>query len=237
MAAEFESQILLPPGSSRDITSDVIRNLIKTRTGKFEFSITLGDLTETDADAIVCPANPGFEPAYTLGGVQGGIARRAGTDIFDEAERKAKQYVSNGGLVDRSTGYDALPLGYALSTSPGKLSRIKSIIHVNNMRSERGLPACDESVVRLCAASVLAEADSKAGEISSVAFPAIGTGLWGMTLAESLRGTLLGVRDYHNMTSSTHVNRILFVVYAQPSYANALDMQKILRKEVFPQLT
>lgn len=236
MAAEFDSQILLPRGSSTDVTSDVIRNLIKSQAGSFEFSITLGDLTEVDVDAIVCPANPGFEPAYTLGGVQGGIARRAGTDIFDEAERKAKQYIASGGLIDRSTGYDALPLGYALSTSPGKLSRIKSIIHVNNMRSERGLPACDESVVRLCAASVLAEADTKR-EIDSVAFPAIGTGLWGMTLAESLRGTLLGVRDYHNMTPSTHVNRILFVVYAQPSYANALEMQNILRQEVFPQLT
>lgn len=233
---EFESQILLQPGSSRNDTANVVRTIIGTPTRNFEFLITLGDLTQVDADAIVCPANPGFEPAYMLGGVQAAIARRAGLATFEEAERKAKEYISSGGQVDRSEGFPGLPLGFALSTTPGNLQRIKSIIHVNNIRME-GNPPCDEEVVRLAAAGVLAEADTKGGDISSVAFPAIGTGLWGMTLAESLRGTLLGVRDYQNMNEVSHIRRILFVVYAQPSYDNALDMQKILRQEVFPQLT
>lgn len=234
---EFESQVLVPRGSSSERTSDVVRSRIETPNGSFEFAITLGDLTQVDADAIVCPANPGFEPAYMLGGVQAAIARGAGIAVFDEAERKAKEYTAQGGEVDRSTGYPALPLGFALSTGPGNLSRIKSIIHVNNLRHEEGQDPCDESVVRLCAASVLAEADAQKGLVNSVAFPAIGTGLWGMSIADSLRGTLSGIRDYHQMTPVSRVGKALFVVYAQPSYDNAVQMQDMLRQEVFPRLS
>lgn len=232
---EFESQILLPPGVSQEGTLDVVRSLVETSSGKFEFAITLGDLTQTDADAIVCPANPGFEPAYMLGGVQAAIARRAGLATFEEAERKAKQYIASGGTVDRSRGYAGLPLGFALSTTPGNLDRIKYIIHVNNLRTEENLPPCDEEVVRLAASGVMAEANTKA-DIQSVAFPAIGTGLWGMKLGDSLRGTVLGIKDHFEMTPQSHIRKASFVVYAAATYQNALEMHSILAQEVFPNI-
>ena len=115
---------------------------------KTRFSITLGDITEAKVDAIVCPANPGFEYAG-FGGVQVAIAGKSGMGTFEEAEAKAKA-----------------------ATSPGKLRHLKSIIHVNNMRVDQD-PPCDESVVRTCTASVLAEAD-RIG-LASVAIPALGT--------------------------------------------------------------
>ncbi|KKR49648.1 MAG: hypothetical protein UT84_C0022G0011 [Candidatus Curtissbacteria bacterium GW2011_GWA1_40_16] len=90
--AEFErTEITLKSDSV--ITSEALRALIEVNGRGVEFGITLGDLTEVDADAIVCPANPGFEYAG-FGGVQVAIAQKAGMATFDEAESKAKAYLA-----------------------------------------------------------------------------------------------------------------------------------------------
>lgn len=65
----------------------------------------------------------------------------------------------------------------------------------------------------------------------------MGTGVWGMSITESLSGTMQGIRDYYrDINSKSEVRKVNFVVYAQPSLKNAADMQKILSQDVLPKL-
>lgn len=226
MTSPEKNDISLNDSSS--LTAEAITS-IETKNGNVEFSIVLGDLTEVDADAIVCPANSGFEYAG-FGGVQVAIARRAGMSTFEEAESKAKLYVaSNPGEVSISGNFVGVPLAFATSTNSGKLERIKKIIHVNNMRNDDALPPCDEEVVRLCVSSVLSVVDKEG--LESVSFPAMGTGEWGMSIADSLVGTIRGINDYFNQVNqSSKIKRVSFVIYAESEFANAKSVRDILKR-------
>lgn len=234
MTAEFERPEIIA-GSPTRRTGEVLRTSAELGARRVEFAIILGDITEVDTDAIVCPANPGFEYAG-FGGVQVAIAKRAGMATFEEAESKAKSYlVNNPEAVSTDGKYVGVPLGFAASTTAGRLEKVKRIIHVNNMRVDKQ-PPCDEDVVRLSTASVLIVADSEG--LESVAIPAIGTGVWGMSIAESMSGVMKGVRDYYSeINPESNVKKVGFVIYAQPNQENALEMQKILETEVYPRLS
>lgn len=222
---------------SRDstTTAQALKTLVEVVSGrKIEFGIILGDLTEVDVDAIACPANPGFEYAG-FGGVQVAIARRAGMATFEEAEAKAKAYIASRPKdVSIDGNFVGVPLGFATATASGNLDRIRTIIHVNNMRVDKQ-PPCDEDVVRQCVGSVLAVAESEG--LTSVAFPAMGTGVWGMSMAESISGTIKGIQDYfREINSDSGINKISLVIYAQPTLANANELKSIMVNEVAPQL-
>lgn len=220
--------------NSASDTSEVLKVPLETESGSIEFSITLGDLTEVDADAIVCPANPGLEYAG-FGGVQVAIARRAGMETFQEAESKAKAYLDNSPEEVTTDGnYVGVPLGFATATTAGDLQRIKRIIHVNNMRVDKE-PPCDEEVIRLCVPSVLSVAEDEG--LESVTFPAMGTGVWGMGLSDSLTGTIKGIRDYFkDVNPKSNIKKVEFVIYAEPSIANANQLKDVLVNEVSPRL-
>lgn len=228
---ELGSEIVIKQNS--DKTAEVVKTSVEVDGGRVEFGITLGDITEANAEAIVTPANPGFEYAGMLSSVQNAIARKAGMETFEEAERKARAAVSAGhGVKGQDSELVGVPLGFATATTSGKLKDrgIKRIIHVNNMRTGGGAP-CDEELVRLAVSSSLAVADSE--HLKSVAFPAMGTGLWGMSIAESLSGTLQGIRDYYrDINPKSGVKKVNFVVYAKPTLANAAEMQATLAGEL-----
>ena|SRR3990167_1397555 len=231
---EFESPEITLQGDSA-VTAEALRALVEIGGRKVEFGITLGDLTEVDADVIVCPANPGFEYAG-FGGVQVAIARRAGMATFNEAESKAKAYLA-GNPKDVSTdgSFVGVPLGFATATASGNLERIKTIVHVNNMRVDRQ-PPCDEEVVRQCTSSVLAVVDAEG--LDTVAFPAMGTGVWGMSMADSISGTIQGVRDYFKeLNPESKIKKVSLVIYARPTIANANELKSIMTSEVYPRLS
>lgn len=229
--AESGSEIVIKQNA--DKTAEVVKTSVEVAGGKVEFGITLGDITEANAEAIVTPANPGFEYAGMLSGVQNAIARKAGMATFEEAERNAKATVAVGhGVKDQDSDLVGVPLGFATATTSGKLKDrgIKRIIHVNNMRTGGGAP-CDEEVVRLAVSSSLAVADAE--HLKSVAFPAMGTGVCGMSVAESLSGTIQGIRDYYrDINPKSGVRKVNFVVYAQPTLQNAAEMQATLMGEM-----
>ncbi len=226
---EAEDSLILPKDIDSRSTVEAVRTRLEKKQGGAEFSITLGDITEADVDAIVCPSNPGLEFAG-FGGVQLAISKKSGMETFQEAERKAQEYVRTTGGVASDEGLRGVPLGFASATTAGELRRIKSIIHVNSMRSERGKSPCDEEVVRLSVSSALTEAD-RAG-LKSVAFPAIGTGIWGMSLEESLRGTVQGVKDHFDAQPDSKVEKATFVVYAPATSENARSLQETLFNRV-----
>lgn len=198
---------------SNDVTPEAVSYTMPTRKGNVELSIFLGDLTQAKVDAIVCPSNGGYELA--IGGVQNAIERRAGMATFHEATAYATKYGSEG-----------VPLGHSVSTTAGNLKQLKGIIHVNNMRTSGGVP-CDQEVIELCVENVLFT--TQQNNFKSVAFPAMGTGIWGMSLTDALKGTIAGIQNYFNkITDESPIEKVGIVIYAQPSIENANQMQQIL---------
>jgi O-acetyl-ADP-ribose deacetylase (regulator of RNase III) len=124
--------------------------------------LVLGDITEVESDAIVNPANVFLMMG---GGVAGAIKRKGGGEIEREAMRKAP-----------------LKIGEAIETSAGKL-KAKYVIHAPTVESPGG-----SSSPEYIRAAV--KASLKKGEelgIRSIAFPAMGAGVGGVPVEESVR--------------------------------------------------
>lgn len=226
---EFEEPTIILPADS-EVTSEAVKMDFTTARGRKSFVVVLGDLTQVNADAIACPANPGFEFAG-FGGVQTAVERAAGIEVFDEAEAKAKLLVQTEDGVEYE-GYRGLSTGYAISTKAGRLaSRYKNIIHVNSMPRRDGSILDDIEVVRISVDRALEVAERLS--LRSIALPAFGTGMFGMDLRDSLLGTLSGVRAFFGTTRpDAALERILFVVYAQPSISNAQVSKRYIQQQL-----
>lgn len=124
----------------------------------FKITITKGDITTFEGDAIVNAAN---NQLWMGGGVAGAIKRVGGSEIEREA-------VSKG----------PIPIGGAVTTSAGKL-KTKYVIHAAVMG--RDLKTSGE-YIRTATINTLKEADKL--RIKSIAFPALGTGVGGFPYEE-----------------------------------------------------
>lgn len=230
---ELKEDLVLKKDFNPNQTAEAARTIIETKLGKVEFSIVLGDITKVDIDAIVCPGNPGFEFAG-MGGLQLAISKESGMETFQEAEDKAKEYIEKTGGIVYSGGLKGLPLGFAIATTPGRLKNIKSIIHVNALREEEDNVLCDEKTVRASVLGALKEADRV--DLKSVAFPAIGGGLWGLKVEDSLEQTIQGIRDYLDAKPDSKIKKVSFVVFRPATQENAQSFQKILFDKTLPNL-
>ena len=222
-------RIILPRNA--EITSEAVSvDITSAKGAKKEFVVVLGDLTQVNADAITCPANPGFEFAG-FGGVQSALERAAGIEVFDEAEAKAKTLAQTEDGMDYG-GYRGLPTGYAIATGAGRLSeRYRNIIHVNSMPRRTDSAMDDIDVVRISTDRTLEAAERL--NLRSIALPALGTGLFGMDLRDCLLGTLSGVRTFYGETRpDAKLDRVLFVVYAQPSMSNAQTARGFIEQQL-----
>ncbi len=131
--------------------------------------IKVGDITREDVDAIVNAANSSLLGG---GGVDGAIHRAGGPAILAECRRI------------RETRYpDGLPTGEAVITTGGRLAA-KHVIHTvgpiygqNSGRDAELLAACYENSIALAAANGL----------TTIAFPAISTGVYGYPKDEAAR--------------------------------------------------
>lgn len=170
-----------------------------------------------------------------LNGVQNAIAEKAGMATFEEAERNAKTAVAAGyGVKYHDSDLVGVPLGFATVTTSGKLKErgIKRIIHVNNMKIGKDVP-CDEEAVRLAVINSLREADREL--LESVAFPALGTGLWGMEVEKSLAGTMQGIKEYYqDINPKSGIRKVIFVMYNQRSPKEVANMQRMLSQYFLP---
>jgi O-acetyl-ADP-ribose deacetylase (regulator of RNase III) len=149
-----------------------------------------GDITEQAVDAIVNAANSSLAGG---GGVDGAIHRRGGSRILQECRRiRAEQYP------------EGLPPGEAVATTGGDL-QAKWVIHtvgpVYGMNHHADLLAA-------CHTNSLALADSIGA--SSVAFPAISTGVYGYPLDQAAKIAIRTVR-----LADTRVKEIRFVLYTK----------------------
>ena len=158
-------------------------------------TLTLGDLTLEEVDAIVNAANPGLLGG---GGVDGAIHRRGGPSILAECREL------------RRTRYpDGLPTGEAVGTTAGKL-RARWVIHTVGPRYwEHDDPA---PLLASCHTEALRVADELGAR--TVAFPAISTGVYGYPVDEAAPVALGAV-----LGAATRVEEIRFVLFDPDAYA------------------
>ena len=150
-----------------------------------------GDLTESEADAIVNPANNDLQ----LGGGLAGVIRRKGGD---SVQRECNQIGS-------------IPVGGAAITSAGKL-KAHYIIHAASMQLGGHTTAL---ALRGATAHALRIAAEKG--LRTIAFPAIGTGIGGFPLSECAAIILHEVVEH--LKRPTTLEKIDFVLFDDKALA------------------
>jgi O-acetyl-ADP-ribose deacetylase len=159
-------------------------------------TITLhgGDITSQVVDAIVNAANSGLMGG---GGVDGAIHRSGGPSILEEC-RKIRQTQYPGGL----------PTGSAVATTAGRLAA-KWVIHTVGPVYSRGE---DRShLLASCHIESLRIADTLGA--TTIAFPAISTGIYGYPLEEAAPVAIDAVSR-----ANTRVTEVRFVLFSQDAY-------------------
>ncbi len=149
-----------------------------------------GDICELEVDAIVNAANPSL---WMSTGVGGAIKRAGGDSIEFAAVRQAP-----------------VQLGGAVVTGAGTLAA-RAVIHAVSLdRDRRTSGAGIESAVR--------SAMARAREIgvTSIAFPALGTGVGGYPLDEAARVTVQAVRD--ELPASPTIQHVIFAMRGSAAY-------------------
>jgi len=149
-----------------------------------------GDICDLEVDAIVNPANLSL---WMSTGVAGAIKRAGGDAIEFAAVRQAP-----------------VQLGDSVVTASGDLAA-KAVIHAVSLdRDRRTSGPVIEAAVR--------SAMARAREIgaTSVAFPALGTGVGGFPLAESARITVDTVRD--ELSRSPDIEHVTFALRGAAAY-------------------
>jgi O-acetyl-ADP-ribose deacetylase (regulator of RNase III) len=149
-----------------------------------------GDICDLEVDAIVNAANLSL---WMSTGVGGAIKRAGGDSIEFAAVRQAP-----------------VPLGGAIVTPAGKLAA-KAVIHAVSLDRDRRTsgPAIDTAVrsAMACAREIGA---------TSIAFPALGTGVGGFPLDEAARITVDAVRD--ELASSPGIEHVIFALRGAAAY-------------------
>ena len=131
--------------------------------------VLVGDITSQNVDAIVNAAN---STLLGGGGVDGAIHRRGGPRILEECRKlRASRFLQG------------LPTGEAVLTSAGALPA-KHVIHTVGP-IVRGGHEPDSGLLAACYRNSLGLA--AAGQLRSIAFPAISTGAYGYPPAAAAR--------------------------------------------------
>lgn len=157
-------------------------------------TIVQGDLTLQDVDAVVNAANSSLMGG---GGVDGAIHRRGGPAILEECRRIRSTQLPGG-----------LPTGQAVATTAGNLPA-RWVIHtvgpVWSTSEDRS------ALLASCHTEALRVADELGA--SSVAFPAVSTGVYGYPLAQAAAVAIGAVR-----AAQTRVEEVRFVLFDEPAY-------------------
>jgi O-acetyl-ADP-ribose deacetylase (regulator of RNase III) len=153
-----------------------------------------GDITEQTVDAIVNAANSSLLGG---GGVDGAIHRKGGPEILEACRRIRDEHLPEG-----------LPTGRAVATTAGRLPA-GWVIHTVGPVFSRSEDRSD------LLASAHSESLRVADELgaTSVAFPAISTGIYGYPLELAAPVAIRSV-----MEADTKVEVVRFVLFGEEAY-------------------
>jgi O-acetyl-ADP-ribose deacetylase (regulator of RNase III) len=169
--------------------------------GNGEIEILKGDITEAATEAIVNAAN---NHLWMGAGVAGAIKRKGGIEIESEAVLKGP-----------------IKVGQAVITGAGKL-RAKYVIHAAGMGQDL---QTDAQKVKDATRSSLELAESH--KISSIAFPAIGTGVGGFSASECARIMVGEAASF--LQKSKSLQKVTFVLFdesTEDAFRAALKSQE-----------
>jgi O-acetyl-ADP-ribose deacetylase len=158
------------------------------RCGGTDVWVWQGDITAAGTEAIVNAAN---NQGWLGSGVAGAIRRAAGDQVEAEAVAQAPW-----------------PVGDAVRTGPGRLADrgVKAILHAAAMAP--GRPASAAAAGSATAAALrLAAAEG----LTSVALPALGTGVGGVALEDAAAAMGAAVREH--AAGTTPVTTVVFALY------------------------
>jgi O-acetyl-ADP-ribose deacetylase len=178
------------------LSTNLVRPAIRGRYDALVPRIGLvhGDITEERVDAVVNAANSSLLGG---GGVDGAIHRKGGAAIL----RACRE-------IRRTAHPDGLPTGQAVATSAGDLPA-RWVIHTVGPVFSRSEDR--SALLASCHTEALRVADELGA--TSVAFPAISTGVYGYPLelaAPVAIGAVLG--------SDTNVEEVRFVLYGEDAF-------------------
>ncbi len=149
-----------------------------------------GDICDLEVDAIVNPANPSL---WMSTGVGGALKRAAGDEVEFLAVRQAP-----------------VAVGDAVVTPAGRLAA-RVLIHAVSLDRDRRT-----SAAAIEAATRAAFARAREESVTSLAIPALGTGVGGFPLAEAARVTVGTVRD--EIERSPGVETVVFALRGGAAY-------------------
>ena len=149
-----------------------------------------GDICDLEVDAIVNAANTSL---WMATGVGGALKRAGGDTIEFEAVRQAP-----------------VPLGGAVVTSAGRLAA-RWVIHAVSLDRERRTSG---DAIALATRNAMARARELGA--SSIAFPALGTGVGGFPLEAAASTTVAIVRE--ELPRSPSIERVIFALRGATAY-------------------
>ncbi|WP_344963986.1 O-acetyl-ADP-ribose deacetylase [Streptomyces thioluteus] len=154
-----------------------------------------GDITQQHVDAVVNAANSSLLGG---GGVDGAIHRAGGPEILAACRDLRASHYGKG-----------LPTGLAVATTAGRLPA-RWVIHTVGPRWS---PSEDRSaLLASCYRESLRVADELGA--TTVAFPAVSTGIYGWPLDDGARIAVATVR-----AAETSVREVRFVLFDEAAYA------------------
>lgn len=169
-----------------------------------EIIVLKGDITEVSADAIVNAANKYLKHG---GGVAAAIVQKGGEIIQKE---------SNKIIAERGP----LEVGEAVATSAGKLPA-KHVIHTVGPIYGEG----DEKNKLIKAVWSSLKLAEELGD-TSIAFPAISTGVYRVPPELAADAMVDGVLSYIDRNPSTIIRKIILVLYTASLYETFLSVLK-----------
>ncbi|MEM3715808.1 MAG: macro domain-containing protein [Candidatus Bathyarchaeia archaeon] len=167
---------------------------MRIRIGETSIELVRGDITELDVDCIVNAANSLLKMG---GGVAGAIRRKGGQKIQDECD----EIIAKSGPV---------PVGGAVITSGGNL-KAKYVIHAVGPVYGEG---DEERKLREATLNSLKIAEQH--NISSIAFPAISTGAFGLPKKICAETMIPAALSY--VKGGTRIKRIIFCLYDEETF-------------------
>jgi O-acetyl-ADP-ribose deacetylase (regulator of RNase III) len=168
--------------------------------------VVVGDITRQDTEAIVNAANSSLLGG---GGVDGAIHRAGGPEILEECRE-----------IRRTRFPEGLPTGEAVITTGGKLPALYVIHTVGPIYGEhRGEEA---ELLANCYHNSLTLAVEK--NLTSVAFPAISTGVFGYPQAEAAEVASKTIENF--LTTDRQLQEVRLVFFQSPDAEVFLQHQK-----------
>lgn len=169
-----------------------------------------GDISrQKDCEAVVNAANPQLEPG---GGVAGAIHDAAGPELAEEARKMAP-----------------IKPGEAVITSAYNLPN-KYVIHCLGPVFGRDKP--EDELLRKCYENAVDLAEEKG--ISSIAFPAISTGIYGYPVAEAAQIALMTIVKRAEKIKG--LKKVVFVLHSQKDLEiHQKVLEQILEGKSYPE--